>query len=367
MGRLISVAKSLMLVLASVIFTLLLIEGLLRFLPIRSGYEVAPVNAGHPFINFLPNQNFTFSDGGMLTHVNHGHINGAGFVNDQEYDPGEPRPLLAVIGDSYVEALIIPYPATLQGRLSRAAGNDRRVYSFAASGTSLLDYLFYADYAARIFGARRFVVNVVGNDFDEMLLSPVLIDYRPGWGRVMTHHSALFRYLWHNVGTTPFGFRAKATLANLLSGSTGQDVSPAAAGNTAATAEAERIELSKRAVRTVLTDFPLRAGQPPANILFLVDSVRVFDQPALTEAGVSYFGVMRRYFIKEARRRGFEVRDLQEAFARRHARDATVFQYPDDGHWNPDGHEEAANAVMDSRLWRDFLAAQAERSGNASR
>ena len=305
-----------------------------------------------------------------MRHVNHGHINNAGFVNDQDYDAGGSDPLLAVVGDSYIEALIIPYSQTLHGRLSHAAGQSRRVYSFGASGASLLDYLVYAEHAARTYGARRFVVNVVGNDFDEMLLrykhdpgyhyyaeaggglAPVRIDYRLGLARVLTHNSMLCRYLWHNVGTTPFGFRVRAAIRSLIPGSGG----PAAVGNTADGADPERIEMSKRAVLAVLADFPVRTGAAPADILFLVDSLRVFNSPALAAARTSYFGIMRSYFIKEARRRGFEVLDLQDRFARRHAQDDADFQYPDDGHWNPIGHEEAANAVLESRLWRDFLA-----------
>jgi hypothetical protein len=63
---------------------------------------------------------------------------------------------------------------------------------------------------------------------------------------------------------------------------------------------------------------------------------------------------MRTYFIEEARRRGFEVQDMQDWFALRYARDHSAFQFPDDGHWNPIGHEEAANAVLGSRLWQTF-------------
>jgi len=309
-----------------------------------------------------------------MRHVNHGHVNNAGFINDQDYDARDSRPLLAVIGDSYIEALIIPYPLTLHGRLSQAVDRTRRVYSFGASGASLIDYLFYAEHAVRAYGARRFVVNVVSNDFDEMLLrykhdpgyhyyaeaadgalAPVLIDYHPGAMRFLTHNSMLCRYLWHNVGTTPFGFRVRAALGSLIPGSGVPPGQPplAVAGNSA---DSERIEMSKRAVREVLADFPIRTGVAPASILFLVDSVRVFDPPSLAAARTGYFGIMRSYFIEEALRRGFEVRDLQDGFARRHARDGADFQYPDDGHWNPTGHEEAANAVLESRLWRDFLA-----------
>jgi hypothetical protein len=39
-------------------------------------------------------------------------------VNDQVCDSTATTPLLAVIGDSYVEALMVAYRETLQGRLA---------------------------------------------------------------------------------------------------------------------------------------------------------------------------------------------------------------------------------------------------------
>ena len=61
----------------------------------------------------------------------------------------------------------------------------------------------------------------------------------------------------------------------------------------------------------------------------------------------------------EARGRGYEVVDLQDWFARRHQQDGSVFQFIDDGHWNPTGHEEAARAVMASSVYARFTATSA--------
>jgi hypothetical protein len=73
---------------------------------------------------------------------------------------------------------------------------------------------------------------------------------------------------------------------------------------------------------------------------------------------------MREYLISEARRRGYEVEDMQEWFARRHRQDDAVFQFPDDGHWNALGHEEAANAVTASELYRRFTEIDGQSGSN---
>jgi len=191
--------KSLLLFVGSTLLWLALAEGICRLLPVHTGYEVQPVDAANPIVRFHPNRDFLFSRGPLLTNVNRGHVNNYGFVNDQHYETGDKRPLLAVIGDSYIEAGMVPYPLTLQGRLAGQQNGNRRVYSFGSSGSSLLDYLYYAIYARQQFGAEWLVINVVGNDFDEMLLrykqapafhyfaeapdgglSPMLLDYPSG-------------------------------------------------------------------------------------------------------------------------------------------------------------------------------------------
>ena len=58
-----------------------------------------------------------------------------------------------------------------------------RVYSFAGSGAPLSQYLVWAGYAVKEYGARAVVINVVGNDFDESLsayrLGPGFWQYAP--------------------------------------------------------------------------------------------------------------------------------------------------------------------------------------------
>jgi hypothetical protein len=370
--------KSLATMVVSFVLCLVVAEGVFRVLPVSTDLEVQAVDASNPIIRFRPNSEFVFSSGSRLTHANRGHINNFGFVNDQDYDTDDPRPLLAVIGDSYVEALMIPYGLTVQGRLAAHEAGRRRVYSFGSSGSSLLDYLYYAAYARQHFRAEWLVINVVGNDFDEMLmrykkapayhylkelpdgsLAPILIEYRPLPGFGLLRRSALARYLVFNIAN------ASPAVARLLDALHGLRVwlfAPATAaepefvGNTAATAEPQRVALSQRAVRYVLDHLAEATGLPPSHVLFLVDSYRIFDPAGVASARRSFFGIMREFLIAEARGRGYEVEDLQDWFARRHRHDGSVFQFPDNGHWNATGHEEAAKAVMASSVYTRFAA-----------
>jgi hypothetical protein len=381
--------KSLLLLVGSTVLWLAFAEGICRLLPVHSGFEVQPVDAANPIIRLRANRDYLYSHGPFLTNVNRGHVNNDGFVNDQDYQPADTRPLLAVIGDSYIEAAMVPYLRTLQGRLAARQDGRRRVYSFASSGSSLLDYLYYAIYARQRFGAEWLVINVVGNDFDEMLLrykqspgfhylteqtggalSPTLMEYHPTWPRTLLRHSALARYVVFNIGSTA------PVVGRLLDGvhrlyleltdpiTRANAAPPAFVGNSASDADPLRVELSKRATVWVLDHLPESVGLPVTHVLILIDGYRIFEPDQIEAARQSFFGIMREYLISEARRRGYEVQDMQEWFARRHWEDGAVFDFPDDGHWNALGHEEAANAVMASELYRRFTRLDGQSGSN---
>ena len=159
---------NLLLSLASIVVCLLAAEIVLRFLPVSTGLRSMPVTAADPVLHFTPNRPFVNSLGWNLHNVVHGRVNNAGFVNDQDYVRDGP-PLIAVIGNSFIEAQMVAYPQTLQGRLAAALKDKFRVYSFAGSGAPLSQYLIWAGYAVKEYGARAVVINVVGNDFDESL------------------------------------------------------------------------------------------------------------------------------------------------------------------------------------------------------
>ena len=100
-------------------------EIVLRFLPVSEGLRTEAVNHADPVFHFTPEREAIWSRGWRFEQVNRVRVNNAGYVNDQRYDPADPRPLLAVVGDSYVEASMVPYARTLHGRLATAAGPSR--------------------------------------------------------------------------------------------------------------------------------------------------------------------------------------------------------------------------------------------------
>jgi hypothetical protein len=334
------------------------LELAMRLLPVREPLEAQPVTASNPYLHFSPNRDVLFSAGWNFEIVNRVHVNNYGFVNDQDYDRHAGTPLLAVIGDSYVEATQVPYRQSMHGRLAAYTGSRARVYSFASSGSPLSQYLGYAQFARDEFRPQALVIAIIGNDFDESLVEYTsapgfhyfrqtangdftleLVPFSPSMLHRALRKSALARHIHGNGRITA----AKRRVDGLFGGS-----APAYVGNVSAEVDASRLKKSQAAVDYFLDALPRRSGIAPDRIVFVVDGMRphLYDPRTLEEAEASYFGLMREHFMKAADARGYLVADLQPRFLARHARDGIRFEWDIDSHWNAYGHEEAAAAVV---------------------
>ncbi len=344
---------------------LIIMEIVLRFLPVNEGLRVLPVNQTNPILRFTPNRNSVWSKGWNFSLVNRVRTNNYGFVSNIDYDPLARSPLLAIVGDSYVEAAMVPYDQTGAARLAERLKGVARVYSFGASGSSLSQYLAYAEYARDIFHPDSLVIVVVGNDFDESLmkyknapgfyyfvengddklvLKRVDLEVTPL--RKLVRASALGMYLITNLNI-------ENTIARLIGNEASRaEKGPAFVGNTAATADPTRVADSQRAVDEFLKILPQMSGLDSTKIVLAVDGIRpnLYDS-SLESAQGSYFDVMRRYFMAGAKAKGFEVIDMQSEFIDHYRKHGQMFEFPNDDHWNAVGHEVFADAVERSAVY----------------
>jgi hypothetical protein len=351
-------------VLSSIVFTLLMIELVLRFLPIAWALAVEPPTAQHPIQRYVANTPFTWSFDWNLAPVVRGRSNAQGFLADYDYDAGASTPLVAVIGDSFIEALRVPFAESLTGRLQAMLGARGRAYAFAQSGSPLSQYIAYARHACATYRPHRLVVNVVGNDFDESVFENRRRDgiyhlYRrpdggfdwkltplapPGLAERIARRSALAIYLARNLNISGSIHWFKPTAANAANAAP-----PAFVGNTSADASPARIAEGVQVIDWFLAELPQAACLSPGEITIVVDAIRpiVFDTAAAT-AQASYFGQMRRSLLAQAATRGFVVVDMDPYFRAAYAAGQGPFEYPNDGHWNPRGHAVAAAAVREA-------------------
>lgn len=353
-------ALALLSIISTVLLVLVLAEVALRFLPVATGLRFQTVDESQPIAHLAASRDFVFSKGWDFELVEHGRVNNAGFVNDQDYDAGAETPLLAVIGDSYIEASMVSHEATIQGRLEQAFSGKRRVYSFGVYGAPLSQYLAWAGHARDVYRPDALLINIVGNDFDESLRSYgvkdgfhqfvpddggnlVLArnDYAPGGIRSWLRHSALVRYLAMTLD-------APQAIANLRLQLSGAAASPSF-GFTRADAGPERLADSKKAIDRFLDLLEEASGLRAERILLVMNGLLepLYDPDLREAAEKSYFSQMRRYFMEAAAGRGYQVLDLDPHFSAHHEGHGQSFRYRLDGHWNGRAHGVAAEAVLD--------------------
>lgn len=146
------------------------------------------------------------------------------------------------------------------------------------------------------------------------------------------------------------------SIENIFVNDTG-DAEEKFVGNTRADFDEERLLDSKRVVDSFLKELPLQTGLGNNKILFVIDGMRphLYNPTTIMEAIGSYFDLMRKYFIKVAVNKGYEVIDMQPIFIKKHESEGIRIEFPSDGHWNKAGHILVAEKIKASAVYRTLF------------
>jgi hypothetical protein len=224
------------------------------------------------------------------------------------------------------------------------------------AGAPLSQYLAYAEYARKKFGADSLAIVVAPNDFDESLLkyksegrfhyfnddgSMKRVDYDLSGVKALLRHSAVLRYVMQNI-------EAGQRLDQLLRGF--QNKTPK---TESAEALEKRLADSKRVIDIFFEQLPARTGLAPERVVFVVDPLRrAIDSPdAWAEAQKGFYGRIPQYFAEQARARGYEVIDLRPAFVQSTKLGRIIEVAPTDSHWSAIGHQLVAEELARSKVF----------------
>jgi hypothetical protein len=335
---------------------LLLLEAAFRFLPVAYLPRIEPVNEAAPMAHFAPNVEYRWSRDWNFSVVTHKRSNNYGFISAIDYRPEERTPLLAVVGDSLVEANQVDAGKSVGELLHASLDAKGRVYTFSMAGAPLSQYLAYAEYARKEFHADSLAIVVAPNDFDESLLkyksegrfhyfnddgSMKRVDYDLSGVKALLRHSAVLRYVMQNI-------EAGQRLDQLLSRF--QNRTP-----TTESPEAleKRLADSKRVIDIFFEQLPVRTGLGPERVVFVVDPLRraIYSPDAWAEAQKGFYGRIPQYFAGQARARGYEVIDLRPAFVQSFKLGRIIEVAPTDSHWSALGHQVVAEELARSKVF----------------
>ena len=275
-----------------------------------------------------------------------------------ERRPGVRR--IAIIGDSYVEALDVPYDQSFADQLDRhlnANGNSVEVYRFGISGAPLSQYLYMLENEVARYKPDLVIVLLIHNDFDEsfgfkpgrytssflklkMEGTAVLerippSPYEASWLEVL-RHSATFRYLYYQRKIQP------TVIRDIIFGKKRTKTYEANVEVDGILANWDQIEAATDYLFGLLVDSAKNQG---ADLILVMDANRQAIYEGRPGADVGGAGKLNRLASRLAKAHGIQFLDLDSAFRTDWLQNKKRFEFPDDNHWNLRGHREAARAI----------------------
>ena len=141
-------------------------ELIFRVLPVstatKTNYDIDPALLTYP-----PHHTWRMSTGWDLRNTQLLRSNNVGFVADIDF-VADPE-AVALVGDSYIEASMLPAADRPAAQLQTLMGSAHRVYAMGAPGSSLLDYAERIRFAHQRFGVRHFIVLMEAGDVRQAL------------------------------------------------------------------------------------------------------------------------------------------------------------------------------------------------------
>jgi len=334
--------------------TLLLLELVLRLLPVLNGTYAADPRPSWPVHTMIPDSSFTYSTGWNLQNIQRGRINNYGYVAPFDYAPaqGAGSGSIAVFGDSYVEAQMNDYGDTLQGTLNNYLKTPRTVLNFGTAGAEMPDYLGIAPLVRREFSPQWAVFVITMGDFTRgFAAGPGFFKWQPDqyppvklvpeinrsasskWLRTV----ALIRYLRGNLSLRPDELIQLRRGAAVAEGVT-------ACHNEVLSKEDEML------LAAFVRELPAALALPPDRVIMIFDADRkaVYAGKTRDEARKCLHRAARanERLQELAARTGIHVIDSYPVFQRHFAeRRGPLDRSPVDAHWNPAAHRLMAREV----------------------
>lgn len=342
----------------TIIVIILVFETAFRFLPTCSTPRQV-FEQDFNFWRFDPNgqKHGIFSKGPLFRNPADWRINNEGWNSDIDYArSGRFKPLIAVIGDSYIEGLNINPDTNVVSKL-RTKMPEFDIYGFGISGASLSTYLGMSRYVSKIFDPSILVVTLVHNDLDESLcIKPgrrgLCIGFKDGLAPVegmdypfdykkFYNWSALLRYLRFNLlGNIPWVNLYNDFQQTFLGDKTAPKQYEANVDSASVIAVRKQIDV---AVNYIIERFLIE--NQGKRLLFCMDAPRQSIYEHNLERSSVYW--MNKMMKKVCGEKEVDFLDLTDCFQKAFDHSNKKFESAYDWHWNEHGHEQAAKCISE--------------------
>lgn len=339
--------KNISLFLLSTFITLLVLELVFRWLIPASETPTPYYDEQFKTIRFIPFQSGVATRGIWGKQPAHWQINNEGWNSPQNYDTTDTRPLIAIIGDSYIEATQVDiersYPSLLQKLLPQY-----RVYQFGISGAPLSHYLQMSRYVRQQFRPQILIFNIVHNDFeksfyqfsqkgkgyltlDSVSFHEIYTPFaQPSFLKKWARHSKLACYIMRN------------TALNIKLAEMGTAKSQFAQNIDIAAAQAMKQKIHQ-ATDLLLNKIKQENGS--TDIIFVMDGLR--DEMYANQLKNTQIGWLNLMMKQTVASKGMKFIDLTNVFLTDYQQHKRRFETRIDNHWNEYGHQKVTEAVFE--------------------
>ena len=335
----------------AVMLTIVLIEIGLRLFVNVSDYTLVEYDTTYNLLRYKPDQQGTTVRPDFSAQF---RINGAGWNSAVEYTPtrtpGTPR--IAVIGDSYVEALQVDYDQNVAAVIAESV--EAEVYSFGMSGAPLAQYLHMMRHVAEVYAPDVYVINMVHNDFgqsyrciharpymlqfalaqDGQIIELPLEAYESSQARRLVVQSALVRYVAFNLD-----------LLNRWQAAMGEENEAPQTHNLGRAEFEQHLHVwLDPLLPYVFGQFQEIAAQTQSRVLLVIDAPlnSIYAAEPLNDSVLYAYNVIVAQYAEQV---GLPLVDLTDTFATDYAQHGQPLDFEHDHHWNIHAHRLAGEAI----------------------
>jgi hypothetical protein len=333
--------KKILLLFFGIFISVAFTEIVLRFLPTASGMQNPAPTKNDPLIHYYPNDHFCYSHGWNFRNSVCESYNNFGYASNFNYSTTQKT--IAVIGDSFVEALMIRGNERLHERINSALDGKYQAIGLGISGADLSDYLITSEYVTKNFDVSGLVFLLNDGDITgatnprlrgfwfKQGANGIEIDHAANVKmRNIFYMSSVLSYLYENLKFNPKDvFSAKAIEKKIsdVSSSPGDDVLP-----------------NVRYVINFLEQLKSLCESKhmdPQRVIFLIDA----DRKAIYENRSGE--TLAPELIKLISSYGFQPVNLDSVFRNDWKNNRKAFDFGSvDSHWNSYAHSLIATYVV---------------------
>jgi len=348
--------QNLMLVLISIVFILVFFEYVVfRFILVAT--DIPQNDYKNGIVKYVANQEGTFREKNEVKTLFRINANGWNSRYSRYIKERTSKRRIAVIGDSYVEALMVDYNNSIAEQLERNLGKEKNeVYRFAISGAPFSQYLHILREEVLAYKPEYVVFVLVHNDFDESW------EYKPGrytssflklkiddnmvksevqptifkirWYEFI-RHSATYRYLVYRQKVNVEELKSKvfASEQNQKKYEANIDVSNINQKMTNNYIATEYIIKEINALGKKYSFTPILIIDAERNSIYNKEE----KKPDVLQLNAMVMKLAVKYQVLSI--------DLQEVFQKDFNENKMKFEYQCDSHWNAHGHKVASQEL----------------------